>query len=68
MRKEQAQRKKTSLGPYIKTPKTERLHLGLETYLSSKSCTQGTVGLPIPTLLKIPVIRGHDLCFDKTCQ
>ena len=36
-----------------------------ETYLSPKSCTQGTVGLPIPALLKMPQIREHDLWFDK---
>ena len=28
----------------------------------------GTGGLPVPALMKNPVIRGHDLCFDKTCQ
>ena len=54
MRKEQAQRKNASLGPYIKTSNIERLHLGLETYLSPKSCAQVTVGLPMPALMKIP--------------
>ena len=30
------------------------IHLGLETYQSLESCTQGTVGLPMPALKKIP--------------
>ena len=54
LRKKQAQTKKTSLGPYIKTPNTKCIHLGLETYLSPESCTQGTVGLPMLALMRIP--------------
>ena len=28
----------------------------------------GTVGLPKTPIDENPVIRGHDLCFDKTCH
>src|SRR3954463_9747642 len=40
LRKKRAQRKKTSLRPYLKTPSTKRIHLGLETYQSPESYTQ----------------------------
>ena len=36
-------------------------------YLPS-AAVNGAVGLPMPVLMKNPGIRGHDLCFDKTCQ
>ena len=55
-------------GPYIKTPNTKRIRLGIETYLSPESCTQRMVGLTTLALMKIPGIREHDLCLDKTSQ
>ena len=31
-------------------------------------CVNNTVGLPKTPIDENPVIRGHDLCFDKTCH
>ena len=41
-------------GSLYKDPEYWASPLGLETYLSPESCTQGTVGLPIPVLMRIP--------------
>ena len=54
--------------PFIWADKIKRPHLPSKTRLSPKhrNCWRGWV-----THARIdenPVIRGHDLCFDKTCQ
>ena len=51
--------------PFIEATKAERLSTSLLRIAYFPSATiDGTWGLPIPVLM----IRGHDLCFDRTCQ
>ena len=43
-------------------------HLPVKIIYSPSAVIDGAVGLPIPTIDENPMIRGHDLYFDKTCQ
>src|SRR3954464_947706 len=49
------------------------MRLCVPTYLIKLTClssavVNGAVGLPTSVLMRIPLKRAHDLCFDKTCQ
>ena len=66
MRKKQAQKKNTSLGPYINTQNIERPLLGLENLPILKELYPGNGWVTHANIIENPVNKGHDLCFDKT--
>ena len=55
--------------PFIEATKAERLPTGLLRIAYFPSATIDGSGVITHTRIdENPVIRGHDLCFDKTCQ
>ena len=60
--------KKTALGSFIKAAGIKRLLLSLKACLFLRNLSRRTVGLPTSVSIVDPLIRGHDLFLDKTCQ
>ncbi len=55
--------------PFIEVTKAVRLPTSLLRIAYFPSATiDGTGGITHTRIDENPVIRGHDLCFDKTCQ
>ena len=54
------------LCPLIEAANIKHPLISLKFCLFSRGRVNGTVGLPKNPIDENPVIRGHDLCFDKT--
>ena len=60
--------KKMALGSFIKAVGIERLLLSLRTYLFLRNLSPQDGWVTHARIDENPAIRGHDLCFDRTCQ
>ena len=67
-RKKKAWGKKADPYLLIKAVDVKRPLTSLKSHLFPRGRVNGTVGLPKTPIEDNPVIRGHDLCFDKTCR
>ena len=54
--------------PFIWADETKRPHFPGKTFLSAKRRNRWRGWVTHARIDENPVIRGHDLCFDKTCQ
>ena len=60
--------KKVNPYPFIWVDETKRPHEPGKTRLSPKHRNRWRGWVTHTRIDENPVIRGHDLCFDKTCQ
>ena len=67
-RKKKAWEKKRSPCPFIKAVETVRLPTCPVKSLIPQAPRLMAGGITHTRIDENPVIRGHDLCFDKTCQ
>ena len=56
------------LCPLIEAANVKRPLISPKSHLFPRRHVNGTVGLPKTLIDEYPIIRGRDLCFDKTCH